>query len=544
MRSVVDWFKARFGSTPLIGHIAEDLRKPVPKFVNGWYALGTAMLVIFVLQVISGLLLTLYYVPASGGATESVIHIMERVPLGWLVRSLHHWGASALVILALLHLGKALWTGAYRAPRELTWVAGVGLFSVVLGFGLTGYLLPWDQLSYWGTTVVTDSFGAVPVIGPILLQVTRGGAAVGDPTLLRFYVTHILLLPGALGGLVAVHLILVRHHGTAPRGRKLDPAPSEVTDAERNPQRPFWPVQILHELPLVYLIVGVFATIAVLAVPEVGTPADPFSTPSGIKPEWYFLPMYQLFKYIPTWLGIVVTTAAGLGLVALPWWDRSPVRWLPGRPVARLVVVLSFGGVFGMGVLGALSEQTYRIGGSELSFDILARPQVRPIDAGAAAVLRFRKMSPDSLRLRALTLLEDRCSQCHGARRTIMGLDLTAGALAENTVGVPGRQTGDPLIAPGDPDGSYLIAKVEGAGGIIGGKMPVVGAEFNGEELAMLRAWVIEAVRPTVSGQGAAPAGQPPTPGDRTGALIIIWAVLGFGAYAAWMKRNQLEASA
>jgi len=514
----------------------DDLRTPLPRFVNVWYALGFALLTFLALQVASGLLLALHYQPTPAGAYESVRHITDEVPLGWLVRSLHHWGASVIVLLALLHMGRVLWTGAYRPPRETTWVAGFLSLSILLAFGLTGYLLPWDEVAYWGTTVVTDSFGTAPLVGPILLQVARGGAEVGAPTLLRFYILHIVVLPAALAVTAASHVVLVRHFGTAPRGRKGDPTPEEVSAEDRAGGRPLWPDQVLRELPLVYLLLAVAGTVAVVAVPELGPPADPFSTPEGIKPEWYFLPVYQLFKYIPSVAGTLLTGAAGLVLVTLPWWDPGPLRWLPGRPIARLVAVGSAATVLVLGLLGGLSHKSHPIGAREVVFDMMGVPSLRPLDTERAAFLRYRRTPSDSLATMVGALLDERCAGCHGGPYPFQDLDLSFDIFAETTVGVPSRQTGDLLVLPGRPDDSYLVRKLTGAEGMAGNRMPALGSSVEGEELALLRAWI--------SGLPPLAAGPATETGDpRTGALILLWAVLGFGAYAAWMKSRHREGS-
>ena len=534
------WLRERFGDRPVIEKVRENLARPVPRFVNGWYALGTAMLAFLGIQFLTGILLALYYVPTSSGAPESIRVITGQVPLGWLVRSLHHWGASALVILVTLHMLKALWTAAYRPPRELTWVAGVLLLGIVMAFGLTGYLLPWDQLAYWGTTVVTDSFGAVPLVGPLLLEVMRGGSTVGEATLQRFYIAHILLLPGALVLVVSAHLVLVRWFGTSPDGDCGETPDGRVPEADLDPERPFWPMQVLRELPLVYLVLGIGATLAVLFAPGAGPTADPFSTPQGIKPEWYFLPNYQLFKYMPTWLGLLLTTLGGLVVIALPWWDRSPIRRLPRRPLARWVVLGTAVGLVGLGSLGALSETSFQVAGSRVSFDIQGVPRIAPLSGSERAFEELASLPADTLTARTGALLGTECTMCHGGSSPVMGLSLEEDTFIARTVGESARQVDLPLVAPGDPGGSYLYLKVTGAEGIQGSRMPLTGSELSGEQLALIRAWIEEGAE-AAAPEGTITADSEGTGQPRLGALLVIWAVLGFGMYAAWMKRRQLE---
>ena len=195
------------------------LRK-VPK-VNWLYTLGSASLFVAVNQIVTGILLTIYYVPTPDHAYDSVQYITTQVPAGWLIRGLHHWGASAMVVLTALHMLRVLLHGAYKYPREVTWFTGVGLLLLVLGFGFTGYLLPWDQKAFWATTVGTRIAGVAPLIGEAILRVMRGGAELSAVTLARFFGAHVWILPGGLLTLLAIHLYLVIRIGiTAPPSRE------------------------------------------------------------------------------------------------------------------------------------------------------------------------------------------------------------------------------------------------------------------------------------------------------------------------------------
>jgi quinol-cytochrome oxidoreductase complex cytochrome b subunit len=181
--------------------------------VNWLYTLGSATLFVAVNQAITGILLTLYYVPTPDHAYDSVVYITTQLPMGWLIRGMHHWGASAMVILVVAHLLRVFFYGAYKYPREVTWMTGVILLIVVIGFGFTGYLLPWDQRAYWATTVGTRIIGVAPVVGEWMLRVARGGSELSAVTLARFYGTHIWVLPAALLLLVGTHLYLVIRNG-------------------------------------------------------------------------------------------------------------------------------------------------------------------------------------------------------------------------------------------------------------------------------------------------------------------------------------------
>ncbi len=202
---VGDWLDERLGWGSLWQAIF--LRK-IPK-VNWLYTLGSATLFVAVNQVVTGILLTIYYVPTPDHAYNSVQFITTQVSAGWLIRGLHHWGASAMVVLSFLHMLRVIYYGSYKFPREMTWLTGVLLLIIVLGFGFTGYLLPWDQKAYWATTVGTRIFEVTPGIGELLLRVMRGGEELSAVTLARFYGIHIWLLPAALLFLISVHLYLV-----------------------------------------------------------------------------------------------------------------------------------------------------------------------------------------------------------------------------------------------------------------------------------------------------------------------------------------------
>jgi quinol-cytochrome oxidoreductase complex cytochrome b subunit len=204
-----NWMEDRFGWRAVWEAI---FMRKIPH-VNWLYTLGSATLFVAVNQAITGILLTLYYVPTPDHAYDSVVFITTQLPMGWLIRGMHHWGASAMVVLVVAHLLRVFFYGAYKYPREVTWITGVFLLLVVIGFGFTGYLLPWDQRAYWATTVGTRIIGIAPVVGEWMLRVARGGSELSAVTLARFYGTHIWVLPASLLLLVGIHLYLVIRNG-------------------------------------------------------------------------------------------------------------------------------------------------------------------------------------------------------------------------------------------------------------------------------------------------------------------------------------------
>ncbi|MEA3350876.1 MAG: cytochrome b N-terminal domain-containing protein [Chloroflexota bacterium] len=209
VENILTWLEERLGLEAIYETV---LNRKVPK-VNWWFTLGSASLFLCVMQVVTGIFLTMYYVPSPDAAYDSIQYIMNEVAFGWLVRGIHHWSASLLVITLLLHLLRTFFYGAYKYPREMTWVTGVLLFILTLGMGLTGYLLPWNQRAYWATTVATEIFGTVPFIGDFLFRVLRGGTDLSAITLVRFFSAHIWILPAAVVMVLGTHLYLIVNLG-------------------------------------------------------------------------------------------------------------------------------------------------------------------------------------------------------------------------------------------------------------------------------------------------------------------------------------------
>ncbi|HZI93944.1 MAG TPA: cytochrome bc complex cytochrome b subunit [Patescibacteria group bacterium] len=286
-----------------------------------WYYLGGMTLFLFLVQVGSGILLLLYYRPSSDQAFESVQFIMTRVPFGWLVRSIHSWSANLLVFVLFLHMFSVYFLKAYRKPRELTWVSGMLLLFLMMGFGFSGYLLPWNTLAFFATQVGTQVAGAVPVVGHFMLRFLRGGEQVTGGTLTRFYGFHVAVLPALATGVLGLHLYLVQRHGmSTPPG----------VDSKK--EMPFLPNFLLRDLIGWCLALGCLAALAAFFPWELGQKADPFApAPAGIRPEWYFCWMFQTLKLIPGHvlgfegeiLGILGISAAGLLWVMVPFLDPT-----------------------------------------------------------------------------------------------------------------------------------------------------------------------------------------------------------------------------
>jgi quinol-cytochrome oxidoreductase complex cytochrome b subunit len=378
--SLKTWLDDRLGLGALAKFNREQLHKPVPPHASHYaFTLGTAALVLFMTQVGSGILLALNYSCSMDQAYRSVERITFEIPAGWLIRSFHAWGAHLMVIVVLLHLVRVFWYGGYKKPRELTWLFGCGLLFLTLTFGFTGYLLPMDQVSYWGTVVATKSFMELPGLGDRVGQTILGGDTVSDATLSRFYIIHVLLLPAGLAGLVALHLYLVRRLGISTRESVTVETQRGYASIMQQEGVPF-SKHLFREVTTVIVVLSAAVTLAVLFPFELGEKANPANTPEGVKPEWYFLPVYQVLKYFPKLVGILLVNAGIAILVFLPFFDRNPER-LPDR--RKLLLSAAAAGLLVTLALGALGYVSERRFGS-VKFDILGVPH-RAAEAGKAA---------------------------------------------------------------------------------------------------------------------------------------------------------------
>ena len=323
------WLAERLHLEPLAAALRH---KTVPQHrYSIWYYFGGMTLFLFAIQAGTGALLLLYYRPSAGEAYESVQFIMTRVPFGWLIRSIHAWSANLMVAGAFAHMFSVLFLKAYRRPREITWVSGAGLLFLTLAFGFTGYLLPWNELSYFATRVGTEVGGAVPVVGEFSVRLLRGGRDVTGATLTRFFGIHVAILPAITFAVLALHLWLIQAHGMS-----LPPSVERDAQAgERVSSIPFVPHFALRELFGWTTVLAFLAGLSAFMPWELGKKADLFApAPAGIRPEWYFLWTFQTLKYMPARvLGIngelLAIAAFGLGaaaLVALPFLDRNTPR--------------------------------------------------------------------------------------------------------------------------------------------------------------------------------------------------------------------------
>jgi len=315
------WLDERLSITSL-ARLAEKKEVPVHRH-SVWYYFGGMTLFLFTVQVVTGILLLLYYRPSSENAFESVQFIMTEVQFGWLIRSIHSWSANLMIATLFIHMFSVYFTRAYGPPREMTWLSGVFLLFIVICFGFSGYLLPWNKLAFFATKVGTEIAGVVPIVGRPMLRFLRGGDDVTGATLTRFFGFHVAVLPATATVFIAVHVLLVQLHGMH--------VPPKY---EHNYRRmKFFPNFILRDLIGWILAIGALAALAALFPWELGEKADAFApAPAGIKPEWYFLFMFQTLKLIPAKilsfdgevLGVLAFGFAGALLFIVPFIDKSP----------------------------------------------------------------------------------------------------------------------------------------------------------------------------------------------------------------------------
>jgi len=339
--ALVEWFDRRLPLKPL-KEVAEHKTVPVHRYM-AFYYFGGMSLFFFLVQVLTGILLMLYYRPSADQAFESVEFLMTTVPFGWLIRSIHSWSANLMVFFAFVHLASVFFMKAYRKPRELTWISGVVLFLLILGFGFSGYLLPWNQLAFFATKVGTDIAGSVPIIGEWVLRFLRGGERVTGGTLSRFYGWHVAILPALTFLTLGLHLLLVQIHG-------MSVPPGQEEDSKKRRQMRFYPHFLTRELFGWALALGVLAALAALFPWELGEKADAFAPAyKDIRPEWYFVFMFESLKLVPGGeiagieyeaLAILFFGGAGLLLLVVPLLDRGVER--KGKsPIFTVVGVIS-----------------------------------------------------------------------------------------------------------------------------------------------------------------------------------------------------------
>lgn len=390
IKTVLDWLDARSGWRRGRSRLLDE---PIPRGVGWWFVSGSVVLMLLVVQFVTGVALATFYVPSPDAAYDSIRFLSEQVAFGGVLRALHYFGASFVVVAAAIHTARVVAFGSYKRPRELTWVTGVVLLLVIFGFALSGYLLPWDQKAYWATTVTINIARTGP-FGEFVAGVLTGGSTLGALTLVRWYAAHVFLLPAALITLVVAHLFLMRRHGISGPAVPVDGSP-----------QPFYPHHLLKDT---LAGAAVFAALLACAVgfrAPLDAVADPTDASYVPRPEWYFLGLFQLLKYFSGPLEplatVVIPAVIVAGLLLLPFLDRGPERRLRARPAVALACAALTVAVATLTILGYRSSPAtpdpFDWGALPIAGETFIRdPRCESCHAsggaaGPVAVLRLRK---------------------------------------------------------------------------------------------------------------------------------------------------------
>jgi ubiquinol-cytochrome c reductase cytochrome b subunit len=406
---IADWLHERTGFRSA-RHVLLDEELPAG---TGWFfTLGSVLLALLAVQLITGAFLTLYYAPTPDHAYDSIRFIISSTP-GRIVRGLHHYGSSFLVVFVALHLLRVVAFGSYRPPREATWLSGLALLGLILAFSLTGYLLPWDQRAYWATVVTINISRLTPLGGDFAASVLRGGASIGALTLTRWYSLHVIFLPAGLVALIVAHLVLMRRQGIS--------GPVRPRAGER---QTFYPWQVARDMTVISVVLTVLAIFAWHGAPPLESAADPSDATYVPRPEWYFLGLFQLLKYFPgKWEVVGAMVLPGIAaafLALLPWIDRGPSRYARHRvPVLCAVGI----GVLGVTVLTALGWRD------------------RPVNSASSDTWTLREIGGRVLAQRS------GCPRCHAADGLADPLEQTPSTRAPEWIS--GHVQDPEMITPG-----------------------------------------------------------------------------------------------
>ncbi len=396
LRRVVDWLEHRTGLETAIRNF---LYEEIPAS-SGWrHVLGSIALFAFLVQVFTGILLAFNYAPTPGDAYNSLKYIVTELTGGRIIRGLHHWGASMMIIAVALHMSQVFLWGGYKKPREATWMVGVILFLVTLGYGLTGYLLPWDNHAYWGTVVTTQIAGQAPLLGPYLSRLLASDGSIGVVTFARFFALHVLLLPPITMLLIALHIYLVRKHGVAPLA------------VETAPPKPFFPEQVFRDTVAIFVYFAILVIMAVAVQVPLGSLADPTDTTFIPRPDWYFLFLFQTLKFFQGQLetvgSVILPTLAILALFLVPFIDRGRMRRVTQRTTA--------GGVLALALIGWSSLTTAAI---------VTTPKTIAPAPPTGGPATWQQLSPEELAGIGY-FREENCASCHPLGKQGVGPDLT-----------------------------------------------------------------------------------------------------------------------
>ena len=407
------WFDKRTGLDSIL---RESLDEPIPGGARFAYVFGSALLFIFISQVITGVFLALYYVPSADHAHTTVEYITKAVTGGSFLRSIHAYGSSAMVILLLLHVTQTFLYGSYKGRRELLWLSGCVLFAFVLCMAFTGYLLPWDQKAYFATAVGTNIAGEVPIVGPWIKSLMRGGADMGTLTLSRFFVAHVLGVPAAIFAFIALHVYLFRKAGSAGPIDEDALTPVQATE-------PFYPRQVIIDGIFALVIIILLAGMAHFIPFELGPQANPADTRFLPRPEWYYIPIFQYLKYWPSSLSffgvVIIPGIVAFAFASLPFLDRRMERRPWKRPIAVGTYCCVFLALFGLGAISYRSDHrdpgyAAQLAAQEKQTADAMQEPFQPEVSGAVAV-GHAGAPADSVVAKGKAIFESSsCNACHG----------------------------------------------------------------------------------------------------------------------------------
>lgn len=477
LKRLLEWFEHRLGLGQSIWPV---LRHPVPRGAGWWYVFGSASMTLLLIQIVTGACLAMVYVPSADEAYKSLEYLNYQQDLGWFLRAVHFWAASGMVVMVVLHMTQVFLFGAFKYPRELTWMVGVILFALTLGMGFSGQVLRWDQDAYWGVGVGASLAGRIPLIGPMIVHLLLGGPSIGGATLSRFFSLHVFILPGLLLGALGLHLYLVLRVGISEPPTPGD-CPEPATYAGRYAKllergEPFFPDAMYRDAIFSALVVVAVVIVAACLGPYgPSEPPDPTIIQAEPRPEWYFLPLYALLSLSPPSLEIVVMLflpplALGI-LLAVPILfgrgERAPSR----RPGAVLIVAFLYVTVILLGWYGWTS------------------PWSPVMDAWSGAPVPSRmvqRRTPREL-MGAVLVQNKNCRNCHA-------LDGVGGRRGPDLTNVATRLTRDELVRQ----------VIQG-----GGNMPAYGDRLDPDEVDALVAFLA-----TLRGKLDPPAREPSLPAD------------------------------
>lgn len=520
------WINARWPVGPLWrALITED----IPGGPSAFYSLGSAVLFVFILQAVTGTCQLFFYAPTVDHAYASLTFFRTEIPFGWLIHNLHVWGATAMVVLVLLHMMRVFLWGAYKDPGQVMWILGAFLLVLTLAMIFTGSPLPWDEKGYWATEVGTSIAGTVPLLGTFTKRFLRGGELMGQLTIARFYVLHTALLSGFLAGLIVLHLVALRRKGAAGAWAK----------DKRMRTGPFWPDQMTNDLIVSGIVFLALVGLAVFLPPSFHGPADPMDASYIPKPEWSFLFLYQILKYFPGSFEAVGTVGVpvifGLLLLAVPFIDRRKERNPFRRPLAVGVYFAILAAVIFLSIAGAASRpgantavsaspSSIAIGAQKTAPSSGSEPTVPPGEMRSSKAAQGIIGNADHGRL----LFEQFCRACHGPT---------------GKAGVPNPGSDDGRVPPldpidrvlVDPDPDRFVAKIDPflqAGSVPSGpgpslKMPAFGASntLSEPQIAHAEAYVL-----SLNGVRRAKILHPGAPpGLFFGVVAAVFAISGLG---------------